>query len=205
MTEDPYMRWATDELHASRSKQSLPARRADEEPDSDPYSTILFSDLRSFLLDLRSQTAMETFRLVWLAFLGLHIPGLSASIHDHSTPHTDDRWNADHFSAPDLLSSLLPVDSDVGIITADAQNGVLVGREREYASTFGPVKYWSFNMFSPLEGIGNDRYTMFTQNDLAGINTVVLREVFQQCALSTPDVGWDILHLAFQAALDVKR
>ena len=103
------------------------------------------------------------------------------------------------------MSSLFPTETSVRQITADAHTGVLVGREREYGSAFGPVKHWSLGVFDPLEGIGHDRYSMITREDLVAVDTALVREVFRQCRLRTPDPEWDSLHLAFEGAVDVKR
>lgn len=201
---DAFFRWALDESTTSRSIYSLPARNAADDPNSDPYATVLFSDIRPFLLDLRSQHATKKFRLIWMAFLGLHIPGLSASIHDPSTANADDKWSATHFAAPEFLSSLFPKETDARLITADAHAGVLVGLERHYSSVFGPVKHWGFCMFDPLEGIGSEGYTVLTREDLAGVDTTLIREIFRQCRLHTSDTDWDAFSLAFEGAADVK-
>lgn len=201
---DPYVRWALDERAAHQSGHSLPARNAADDPDSDPYATVLFSDIRLFLLDLRSTEAKQKLRLIWLSFAGLHLPGLSGSLHDDATANADDRWCATRFAAPEFLSTLFPIDTNAPQITADAHSGVLIGREREYSSSFGPVKNWSFGMLDPLEGIGSERYTMFTLEDLAGVDTKLVREIFRHGRLSASDPEWDTLHLAFEGALDVK-
>ena len=74
--QDPYARWAHEESQVDRS-QDLPARSTS---DDDPYAVIFFSDIQPFLLDLRSGHSIEVFRLMWLSFTGLHIPGFSASL-----------------------------------------------------------------------------------------------------------------------------
>jgi hypothetical protein len=201
---DPYGRWASEELHSSNPANALPTRFNDED-GGDPYSTILFQDIRSFLQDLRTTEAKELFRLIWLVFLGVHIPGLSSVLQDGSAPNIDDRWSATHFATAEFLSSLFPSDVDTPAITADAHAGVLLGRERQYSNIFGPVKHWGFDMLSPLEGIGSDKYTMITRMDLAGANVAVIRHVFQQCRLSTADREWGALCLAFEAAIEPKR
>ena len=198
---DPYIRWALDEQAA---RNSLPTRGIHENADEDPYSTVLFSDIRPFLIDLQSLQAKQSFRLVWLSFLGIHIPGLSSSIHDINVPNMDDRWSATHFASTNFLSSIFPSDADARALTADAQAGVLLGREREYSSIFGPVKNWGFDALTPLEGIGSDKYSMIARQDLAGADAAVIRQVFQQCRITAVDPAWDALYLAFEGALDPK-
>lgn len=198
---DPYIRWALDEQAFGHS---LPTRGIDENSDEDPYSTVLFSDIRPFLIDLRAPRAKESFRLIWLSFLGIPIPGLASSIHDINIPNMDDKWSATHFASTNFLSSIFPSDADARALTADAQAGVLLGREREYSSIFGPVKNWGFDALTPLEGIGSDKYSMIARQDLAGADTAVIRQVFQQCRITAVDPAWDALCLAFEGALDLK-
>ncbi|KAI0094968.1 NRDE-2, necessary for RNA interference-domain-containing protein [Irpex rosettiformis] len=200
---DPYLRWALDEDVYNQPDLSLPTRSINENIDEDPYSTVLFSDIRSFLIDLRSLPAKESYRLIWLSFLGLHIPGLSSSIHEIAVSNMDDKWSATHFASSYFLSSIFPADNTPAI-TADAQAGVLFGREREYSSIFGPVKHWGFDTLTPLEGIGSDKYSMLTRQDLKGVNLAMVRQVFQQCRTTAIDSAWDALHLAFEGALDLK-
>ncbi|KAI0348412.1 hypothetical protein BDW22DRAFT_1350623 [Trametopsis cervina] len=201
---DPYVRWARNEQSSSQAACSMPTRTFGDNLDEDPYSTVLFSDIRYLLLDLRSSQAKESFRLIWLSFLGVHIPGLSGYLHTESVPNTDERWCATHFASPGFLSSIFPTDANARLIAADAQAGVLLGHERQYSSTFGPVKNWTFDAFAPLEGIGGDQYTMLTTQDLSGTDIDVIRQVFQQCRTPSADVAWDILHLAFEGALNPK-
>lgn len=198
---DPLSRWATMELIADRSSQ-LPTRSTDEENDSDPYSTILFSDIRPLLTTLSSPRAKHTFRLAWLCFLGLHIPGFSASL---SPDNSDDRWSYTHLTAPSYISSIFPTEENVRLrITADAQAGVVVGREREYTSAFGPVKGWGYGAVRPLDDIMDGKH-MWMDEDARAVHQTLAREVFRQCRLSNEDREWDVLAIAFEAAVNPKR
>lgn len=201
---DPFVRWAQDELASCRSIHSLPARNSSGGPNSDPYAIILFSDIRPFMLDLHSLQAKQKFRLIWVSFLGIHIPGLVASLHEHPTLSADDRWSATHFSAPEFLVSLFPPESGMRQLTADACAGVLVGREREFTNVFGPVKYWNFGMVDASEFIGDGGYTMIMREDLVGVDSTITREILRHCRLPPSDAEWDALHIAIEGALDPK-
>lgn len=206
---DPYRRWASLELSADRS-QHLPKRTlTTDDEDSDPYSTILFSDIRPLLVPLHTPQAAHAFRLVWLAFLGLHVPGL-ATLLGAAPDNTDDRWAATHLSSPSYLSAIFPETADFARlrITADAQAGVLIGREREYKSGFGPIKYWGAGVFDALEGVGEGPGTwrMWMREDVAGIDQTLVREIFRQCQKTGVEgIEWNALAVAFEAAVNTRR
>ncbi|EED80436.1 predicted protein, partial [Postia placenta Mad-698-R] len=202
---DPYRRWAALESIADRTHH-LPSRSFDESADADPYATILFSDIRPLLLPLRSVQAKRTFRLIWLAFLGLHIPGYLPTLSAVPSENADDRWAYGHFVSPAYLDSIIPRDnlSAATRITADAQAGVLIGREREFTSAFGPVKSWGYDVLGPLEGTTDARWRMWMAEDVAGIDHSLVREVFAQCRTGD-DAEWEILSLTFEAACSAKE
>ena len=71
---DPYCQWSFNETQRDHSSL-LPAVSSDQVADIDPFATVLFSDVRLF--EMRYLAARLAFRLAWLSFLGLHVPGLS--------------------------------------------------------------------------------------------------------------------------------
>ncbi|TRM66430.1 siRNA-mediated silencing protein NRDE-2, partial [Schizophyllum amplum] len=73
-TADPHTQWAQSEKWAD-TYACLPTRSFDESDDADPYSIILFSDIRPLLAPIRSPDAIDAFRKAWLALLGLWVPG----------------------------------------------------------------------------------------------------------------------------------
>ncbi|KAL6310050.1 DUF1740-domain-containing protein [Sparassis latifolia] len=206
---DAYRRWAALETLADRSQQ-LPTRtlNADDAAESDPFGTILFSDVRPLLVALRTPRAAHALRMVWLAFLGLHVPGFGAAL-GAAEDSTDDRWADAHLASQAYLNALIPAEGDMARlrITADAQAGVLVGREREYRTGFGPVKSWRWGVLGALEGIGEDAgaWRMWMREDVVSVDQGLVREVFRQCRRSgLEDVEWDVLALAFEAAVNAK-
>ncbi|KAH8102508.1 NRDE-2, necessary for RNA interference-domain-containing protein [Cristinia sonorae] len=196
---DPYIRWTLDELNEDRSRP-LPTRSFDLQNESDPYATVLFSDIRPLLVELHTPCARHLFRLIWLSFLGLHCPGITSS---SSSEALDDRWASYHYGSSAYLSSIFPSSGATKRINSDSAAGVLVGREKEYTSSFGPVKNWSYGAFGPLDRIATLQWGMWTQEDVQDSNVKVIREVFKQCKLSSDDADWDVLHVTFEAAVDV--
>lgn len=195
-SHDPYSRWATDELVLDTSL-ILPCRSFDEETNNDPYATILFSDIRPFLVDLVSDDAKAMLRIMWLSFLGLHIPG--------SSPVADDRWSSSHLASPSLLATLFPQELGTKLITADAHSGVLIGKERTLDHPFGPIKNWGTGVVDVTEGVIAGRSRMWSRTDVADVPAALTREVFQQCKQSAPDADWDMLLVAFESALNPKQ
>ncbi|OJT03082.1 Protein NRDE2 -like protein [Trametes pubescens] len=202
---DPYSRWAASEALADRIRAlSLRSTDDDDDDSEDPYAVVLFSDIRPFLASVRSERAKDVFRRVWLAFAGLHVPGFLASLSEHPADNADDHWAYAHLATSSYISSVFPADTSAKRITADAHAGVLVGREREYGSGFGPVKSWGYGTIEPLDNLGQGRWTMWTSEDVQGIDTSLVREIFKQCRIAGDTTEWDILNLTFEAAVDIK-
>jgi len=206
---DPYRQWAARELQVDHV-QFVPSRSSDD--TDDPYSTVLFSDIRPILLHLESSGAKNAFRRAWLSVLGLHIPGFSASLSNSHEINWDDRWNQGYLTRRSYLDALFPRDAIQNRLTTEAFAGVIVGREKEYASGFGPVKCWGYGVFGPLESPGIDRREkgianvgMWGREDVEGLDESFIMRVFAQLRLGADDVEWDILTLAYEAALNVKR
>lgn len=205
---DPYRQWAAKELEADRT-HFLPSHSFEE--SDDPYRTILFPDIRSLLIQIQSPVAKNAFRQAWLAILGLHIPGFSASLSLPNEINWDDRWNQGHLLRSSYLAVLFPGDATQTRITTEAVMGVIVGREKEYASGFGPVQCWGYGVVGPLdirvgdEWKGKARYGLWKAEDIEGLDVPFVKRLFAQLRLGADDVEWDILALAFEAATNIKR
>ncbi len=153
---DPFRQWAANETSADGAS-FLPSRSTHERADLDPYSTVLFTDVRPLLFALRTPKARNAFRLAWLSFIGLVVPGFSGSLSDPEREELDDcwddRWSFTHLCKLSYLNALFPEALDIQTAKTDAIAGALVGREKEYASGFGPVKNWSYGVFEPLQTV----------------------------------------------------
>ncbi|KAL5519041.1 hypothetical protein ACEPAH_724 [Sanghuangporus vaninii] len=215
-SSDPFATWHFKEAESDRLlifPSRLPSgsndilnEHGDEDEDGDPYATVLFSDIRPFLVDLRTAKGKGMLRLVWLSYLGLHIPGLSSAL-SSDVFASDDRWADTHFLQPSFLKSLLPQpSSNRGVITADAQTGVVVGREKTYARSFDVIKSWSLGVLEPFEGLTVEGgYRMWSRGSLDGIDSDVvdvmrriLRDVRHE---NDREVQLNVAELAFEAAL----
>ncbi|KAF9244578.1 NRDE-2, necessary for RNA interference-domain-containing protein [Melanogaster broomeanus] len=198
---DPFIRWYNDETRAD-SLSWIPARSIDETSTSDPYATVLFSDIKALLLSLTTQRAKNAFRFIWLSVLGLHIPGFVESLANGAW---NDRWSYRHLTSTSHLSSIFPEKGAARQVLADSHAGTLIGKEREYSLAFGPVKDWSWGVFGPLEWVGQEHWRMWTRKDVQGVNEEFVRAVFNQLRCGTEDYEWDVYSLAFEAAVNVKN
>ncbi|KAI0756690.1 NRDE-2, necessary for RNA interference-domain-containing protein [Daedaleopsis nitida] len=201
--EDLYSRWAASETSADRTC-TISLRSADDDESSDPFAIVLFSDIRTLLLPLRTRDAKDVFRRMWLAVAGLVVPGFIASLSQHPGENSDDRWAHSSLVSSTCLASIFPADTSARQLTADAQAGVLIGREREFASGFGPVKDWTYETIAPLEALGSHNWTMWSREDVQEVDVAWVREIFKQCKLPGDGGGWDVLNLAFEAAVNAK-
>ncbi|GLB36027.1 putative NRDE-2, necessary for RNA interference [Lyophyllum shimeji] len=206
---DPYRQWAARESQADRV-QFLPARSTDD--TDDPYSTVLFSDIKPLLIHLETERAKNAFRRAWLSLLGLHIPGFPESLSSSTEINWDDRWNQGYLTRRSYLDTIFPIDAMQTRLMTEAVAGVIVGREKEYANEYGPVKSWGYGVFGPLDSPAIDRpekgkakVGMWGREDVEGLDEGFVTRVFAQLRLGADDVEWDLLTLAFEAALNVKR
>lgn len=196
---DPFIRWYTDETRADVVSR-IPARY--ESGVSDPYATVLLSDIKALLLPLTTQKAKDAFRLIWLSIMGLHIPGFANTLANGAW---DDRWSYTHLATASRLSSVFPQAGRTRQLLADSHAGALIGREREYRSAFGPVKDWSLEVFGPLDWVGKDCWRMWTVKDVQGMQEEFVRAIFGQLRCGAEDYQWDVYALAFEASVNVKR
>ncbi|KAF9462110.1 NRDE-2, necessary for RNA interference-domain-containing protein [Collybia nuda] len=204
---DPYRQWAMQEMQADLY-EIIPTRSTQESQGGDPYSIVLFSDIRSLLLDLHSTRLKNAFRLMWLSFLGLHIPGFSDWLSASDEVNWDDRWSNGHLQRSSYLEALLPADMGRSHLATDAVAGVIVGREKDYTSGFGPVRSWGYCVLGPLEVPTNGGFSkgsgIWDAKDVAGLNERLVRSVFSQLRQGGDDFEWDVLALAFEAATNIK-
>ncbi|KAF5374821.1 hypothetical protein D9758_000403 [Tetrapyrgos nigripes] len=199
---DPYEAWALEEFSADQTLR-LPTRSMDDSSDLDPYSTVLFADIRNILLSLRSQRAKDIFRLAWLAVLGLPVTGTSTLLVSHDGSW-DDRWNSTYVSSPSFIDSIFPSAEEKRASGVDSVAGVLVGRQKHYANSFGPVKNWSWGVIEPLDPLFGST-GLWSRADVKDLDHEFISRVFSQLRLGSDDWEWDILALAFAAATNLSR
>ena len=202
---DLYRQWANQELESDR-KACLPLR-SDAEA-ADPYSTVLFSDIRPLMLNIKSRAAKSAFRLAWLSFLGLHTPGLSLTA--SRKLDWDDRWNLGHLTTPSMLNSIFPSSGIQRNLLTDTVAGVVIGREREYNTPIGPVRCWGSNVSDPLDISSSDpskplRRGIWSAEEVQDVDHEVVRNVLTALRFNNDDSDWNVLALAFEAALNLKK
>ncbi|KAF8327904.1 NRDE-2, necessary for RNA interference-domain-containing protein [Cantharellus anzutake] len=212
---DGYQRWHDAETFLDE-KRLLSAR--DGDGDDDPYSTVLFSDIRTLLFPPMSVSSFpkssvsqleEIFPLfLFLNFLGLHIPGLSDALlpleSETDIQGSDTPWSyhgpalnssriASLFSLPDQIGdtwSSQPSHSARQRWTSTDE--LVMGRERKMGSGWGPVKEWTLGLVGWLEGYGPQGKGNF-------------RRIFQQVDSRLRSQAWANLWIAFEAAINVKE
>jgi hypothetical protein len=87
----------------------------------------------------------------------------------------------------------------------ESHSGALVGNEKQYSNSFGPVKNWSYGVFDLYDALPNHSQTLWTKKDVSRIHEEFVRNVFQQCRMGNGDIEWDSLALAFEAGMNSKR
>lgn len=206
---DAYQTWAHHESAFDRVVHPA-LRTMDPAAEEDPYSTIMFADVRPFLFTLSSQRARSAFRLAWLSLLGLHVPGFETSLDPRSSRAAwDDAWALQHLCAPARLDALFPSSTSQRAGEADAHAGVLIGPEEHYAPSFGPVKNWAHRALGPLEGMDlppapGAKWSLWDPRDVADVDVSLARNIFTACRSGSDDVEWDALALCFEAAVGIK-
>ena len=196
---DPFQRWAREEGD-SDLRLSLPTRSTDE--IDDPYSTVLFSDIRRLMVPLETVRAKRVFRLIWLSFLGLQIPGLSRALSEVSGENWDDRWCYTFLTRPAYLRTLFPEDVMTKRQLPDARSGAIVGGERMFSKGFGPIKSWGYGIVDVHEGLIEANWT---KRDAEHVDEGFIRRIFQQCRVGDDDREWDSLAIAWENVLNNKR
>ena len=199
---DAYRQWAREEVEFVR--QSLLPTRSDSD-SADPYSTILFTDIRPLLFPIETAQEQHEFRLTWLHFLGLHIPGFALTASQEVD--WDDRWNLDFVGQPSFLDLFFPKDSNPRLSLPDSVAGALVGKEQTYSVSFPPIKSWGRGVRDALDltftSVSKSR-GLWDAAQLHSVDQSIVRTVFRQLRFGADDIEWDSLALAFEATLNVK-
>ncbi|KAF7320303.1 hypothetical protein MKEN_00815100 [Mycena kentingensis (nom. inval.)] len=202
---DPYRKFAFTESVADRT-QFLPRRSIDPETETDPYTLILFTDIRNVLFSLQSENAKNVFRYAWLSLLGLNVPGFPAAFLPTSGSEVLDRSLPDHLLRPASLNRLFPPSENRSRITNDAFAGTTIGRERDYSDGFDcPVLHWGWNQIAPFGVPRSDAKAkaIWTAADLDDVDPVFVGHLFR--LLRQPnDTLWDSYALAFAGASSLK-
>ncbi|KIY70954.1 hypothetical protein CYLTODRAFT_346760 [Cylindrobasidium torrendii FP15055 ss-10] len=201
---DAYQRWAMQERYAD-VHQVVPAKAFEQTNDDwDAFSVIPFADLKPFMLKLKTSQGRDAFRLCWLSFLGLTIPGFSEGVLEAGKTDAgwDDRWSANSFFAQERLDPLFPSANEKAPLY-DTVSGASVGRERQYAAGPIPAKAWGYGVLDPLDD-SMSAEGMWGKLDLVDVDVGLVRRLFAQMRFGNEDAEWDVLSLAFEALVDIK-
>lgn len=205
---DPYRQWAFQEAAVDRVAL-FPTRTTDETDDTDPYSTVLFSDIRASLVKVSSPHAKHALRLATLSFLGFPLPGITKVFSANpADTNWDDRWIMSAFTDSSHLSAIMPGDADRRDILGESIAGAVIAHEKEYRDSFGPVKHWCIDALSPLDiriQAGKARQHLWSNSDVEGVDVKLALRTFSQLRQRDSDFEWDSLALAYEAALNIKK
>ena len=187
----------------------FPTRTTQEADDLDPYSMVIFSDIRPSLVKISSPQAKHALRLATLSFLGLPLPGATHVFSAHQTDtNWDDRWAMKPFIDSNHLAWIVPGDVDGRELVGESVAGAIIAHEKEYRDSFGPVKHWNHGILSPLDiriHGGKSRSLLWTASDIQGVDVRLALRAFSQLRQHDSDFEWDSLALAYEAALNVKK
>lgn len=217
-SDDPYTTWVREEN--SRESPGRFSTRSWNESKEDLFSTVMFFDLQDYLTEVTTDRGKECLRLVFLAFLGVPIPGIDNHLCSLSPPtsyrqssergadlqlwslSTDAGW-------PSNPSSLFPPPNVSRPITWESIAGVTVGMEHRVASGFGPVHHWGYGTRRWLDGIGKTCEQRVWEGGSYGSAVDSIRRSFEQLRSTMADeatkVEWDSMAVAWEASISTKR
>ena len=199
---DGYRRWYDAET-ALDEVRWLPAHEGDE--DDDPYSMVMFSDVRPLLFPPSpvsdfSESSLGGVEellplLVFVHFMGLHVPGLSDAllpqVSETEVQGVDTPWS---YRGPTFdvsrIGSLFSLPGQVDEMSLESASSsirqrwtsadeFITGRERKMGLGWGPVKEWTLSLVGWLEGFGTrGEGRMWEASDLTGVDVQFLRYGF---------------------------
>ncbi len=218
LSNGPYASWVKEEN--SRDTSGRFSTRSWNESKEDPYSTVMFFDLQDYLTEVATDRGKECLRLVFLAFLGVPIPGIdnhlcSSSPSTSYTPSSErvvdlQLWSLSTDAGwPSNPSSLFPPPNVLRTITWESIAGVTVGMEHQVASGFGPVHHWGYGTRRWLDGIGKACERRVWEGESYGSAVDSTRKSFEQLRATMADeatkVEWDSMAVAWEASISTKR
>ncbi|XP_006454634.1 hypothetical protein AGABI2DRAFT_114375 [Agaricus bisporus var. bisporus H97] len=186
---DPYRQWAFHEIQQDELSL-LPAKSFDESAEDDPYSTVLLSDIRSIIFEVRHSNTLDALRLAWLSFLGLHIPGFATSLSSDHEANWDDRWNMGYLTTRPYLDAIFRPDRTAGCSQPNRQ-----------------LEQWGGNAMDCLDMTAHaskELRSWWNEEDIAGVNALIVRRIFAQLRTGSKDADWDTMALAFESAINIK-
>lgn len=178
---DGYQRWV-----AKECEMDAFGWLSQREETEDPYSTVMFSDIRMLLFPPLTASQDLSLLFVFLELLGLHIPGFVENLSrlSPSAASEDSVWSYTAFSVKEKLrESLFASNPTLASGNDTALDELIIGKERRMGSGWGPVKSWSLGVGAPLEGHGpRGEGRMWEGAELEGVDVEFVRYVYQRYA-----------------------
>ena len=109
-----------------------------------------------------------------------------------------------------MLNSIFPSSGIQRNLLTDTVAGVVIGREREYNTPFRSVRCWGSNVSDPLDISSSDpskplRRGIWSAEEVQDVDHEVVRNVLTALRFNNDDSDWNVLALAFEAALNLKK
>ncbi|PVG04525.1 DUF1740-domain-containing protein [Serendipita vermifera] len=207
ISDDPYQLWFRRE--SACDLIGAISTRSFNEDQQDPFTTILFNDIREFLSDIRSDNARSFLRLAFLCFNGLNIPGLNRANGWDASPQymqlLQDSWMLSGRGGwMSRVEDLFPPVEKDRLLTWESHAGVTIAAEKPRPSSFSPVKDWSYTR-PFLEGIGKEcKYRAWETDDVYNIDLSRIQLILQQLQVLGEAVKWEEMSVALSASSDMK-
>jgi hypothetical protein len=173
ISDDPYQTWFHTET-ACDLIGALPTKSFNED-QQDPFTTVLFNDIRGFVSDIRSDNAKRYLRSAFLSFNGLNLPGLSVAnglgVSQKYIELLQDNWMLSGRGGwTSRVDDLFPSPEEDRLLTWESHAGVTIAAEKSRPSSFSPVKNWAYAR-SFLEGIGKEcKYRAWETDDIYNVD-----------------------------------
>lgn len=210
---DPFQMWAAREFQASARRQH-PSRTTDDPADEDdPYSTILFGDIRPLLFFVSTPDARSQLLYSFLFYLGLPLtpPDTSTATPLSSDPflHSDDFlarhhaakrtafWPAD--TSESFLRSLIPFDTVAG----EAMEPVRAAGIKDPFET--PFRRFPTSPDLLYRSVPRWFCLLPQRDDAAKIDVELVRNALAQMRTFSKDIFLTLAYFSYEASLDPKR
>jgi hypothetical protein len=211
---DPFQRWYAEEQRATGRRQ-YPTRTTDDTSaeDDDPYSTILFADIRPLLFFVSSPDARSQLLYSFLFYLGLPLtpPDTSTSTPLASDPflHSDDYASRRHASkraafwpsqsSDSFLRSLIPFDT----IAGEAMEPVRAAGLKEPFQP--PFRKFPTSPDLLYQAVPRWFCLLPQGNESSTLDVGLIRQSLAQIRTFSKDIFFTLAYFSFEASMDARR
>ena len=211
---DPFTRWHAEEERATGRRQ-YPTRTMEDMSveDDDPYSTILFADIRPLLFFVSAPDARSQLLYSFLFYLGLPLTPPDTST---STPlasdtflHSDDFASRRHASkraafwpsesSDSFLRSLIPFDS----IAGEAMEPVRAAGVKDPFQP--PFRKFPTSPDLLYQAVPRWFYLLPQGNESSTLDVGLIRQSLAQIRTFSKDIFFTLAYFSFEASIDARR